>query len=67
MTVYNRTIQIRLTQKEKSQIEERMKAEGFHNMSAWLRRKLLSNPVWMEQKIDEIHRCVKMMSADREE
>ena len=55
MTVYNRTIQIRLTRDEKEQIVSKMKTEGFHNLSAWLRKKLLTNSLWMEHKIDEVH------------
>ena len=58
MTVYNRTIQIRLTKEEKEKILRTMGAEGHHNLSAWLRQKLLTDALWPEQKIDEVYRYV---------
>ena len=46
--------QIRLTDSEKKKIVEKMKSEGYHNLSAWLRKKLLGDNLWIDQKIDEI-------------
>ena len=38
---YNRTIQIRLSDYERERILNRMREEGFHNLSAWARRTLM--------------------------
>lgn len=56
--MYNRIIQIRLTEQEKKSIKNKMRIEGYHNLSAWIRQKLLSDARWMEQKIDVIYRFV---------
>ena len=61
MAIHNTTIQIRLTKNEKSRIVDRMREDGYHNISVWVRKRLLGNSLWMEQKIDEIHECVLRM------
>jgi len=66
MTVYNRTIQIRLTKEEKDRIVNRMRNEGHHNLSAWLRKKLLSSSLWMEEKVDVIHRYIVEQKKEEE-
>jgi hypothetical protein len=38
---YNRTIQIRLSEYEKELITNRMREDGFHNLSAWARKTLM--------------------------
>ena len=48
-------------------IVNKMRAEGYHNLSAWLRKKLLSSSLWMENKIDEIYRCVLDQNRMKEE
>ena len=58
MTVYNRTLQIRMTREEKDRILHRMRDEGVHNLSAWARKQLLEGSLRLEQKIDAIYRCV---------
>ena len=65
MTVYNRTIQIRLTKDEKEMIVNRMRDEGYHNLSAWFRKRFSTNTFWMEQKINEIHHYI--MDQNRED
>lgn len=66
MTVSNRTIQIRLTKDEKEKIKTRMSLDGSHNMSEWIRSRLLSSTIWPDQKIDEIYRFVIEMKRERE-
>jgi len=61
MCINNRSIQIRLTSTEKDEIVRRMQAEGYHNLSMWIRMKLLKCPGEngdMRLKIEEIHRFV---------
>jgi len=58
MTVYNRIIQIRLSAEQKAKIKSRMEAEGYKNLSAWLRKKLLTNSLWIENKINDIHKYI---------
>ena len=58
MTVQNTTIQIRLTKDEKSRILDRMREDGYHNVSRWVRGRLLGSSLWMDQRIEEIHKCV---------
>ena len=39
--MYNRTIQIRLTEDEKAMIVNKMQADGYRNLSSWTRKQLL--------------------------
>ena len=65
MPVSNATIQIRLTSTEKEEIVRRMQAEGCHNLSQWIRKKLLKCPCSTKGKIEEIYRYV--MKREEEE
>lgn len=56
--VQNRTIQIRMTSEEKEQILFRMQADGFHNLSVWIREKLLNNSARIELEISEMYRLL---------
>jgi len=41
LPIYNRTIQVRLSGEEKNMIIRRMISDGSHNMSEWIRGKLI--------------------------
>ena len=41
MSLYNKTIQIRLSETEKKRIVHEMESEGYHNLSRWIRKKLV--------------------------
>lgn len=43
-----------------------MSLDGSHNMSEWIRSRLLSSTIWPDQKIDEIYRFVIEMKRERE-
>ena len=58
MGVYNTTIQVRLTRDEKAMLIRKMRDEGYHNLSVWVRKRLFDNALQMEQKVDEIYRYV---------
>ena len=57
-TIKNRTIQIRMTSEEKEQIMCSMREEGFNNLSAWIRNRLLDGSGKIEQKISEMYRLI---------
>jgi hypothetical protein len=63
MPINNKTIQIRLTSTEKEEIVKRMHADGYHNLSLWIRMKLLKCPCSAKAKVEEIFRYI----AEREE
>ena len=56
--VQNRTIQIRLREDEKEQILQKMRDDGFQNLSPWIREKLLKSSLEMEKKIDEMYQYI---------
>lgn len=54
----NTTIQIRMTEREKKLILNKMESEGYHCVSIWIRNKLLSDSLWTEQKINAIYKKI---------
>ncbi len=65
MAVKNRTIQIRLTKEEREIVKTKMGSDGYHNLSVWVRKRLLSNSLLMEQKVDEVYRFILELKREK--
>jgi hypothetical protein len=52
----------RVTEQEKIILQSKMEAEGFHNMSEWLRFRLLTS-MSTEQRVVDIHQLTKQIHS----